>query len=1329
MSVHPTLLPGSPAPLGAHWNGHGVNFAVYSRHADNVQLCLFDPSGRHEVARLDLPARDGNIWHGYIEGSGPGLVYGYRVHGPYAPRQGHRFNRHKLLLDPYARALCGTFAWNDAVHGYRVGDAQGELSFDDRDSAPYVPKCRVLAPSTAIERPPRPRTPWSDTVLYELHVHGFSMLHPEVPPHLRGTAQALSEPAVIAHLHALGVTTIELLPIAAFLDELPLVRRGLRNYWGYNPIAPLAMHAGYLADGGVEAFARTVDRLHEASIEVVLDVVFNHTAEGDERGPTLAFRGLDNAVYYRLQTDNPERYRDYTGCGNTLDLTQPVVVELVHAALRYWACEIGVDGFRFDLAAALARDRDGVFNAYAPLLKAIAEDPELCTLKLIAEPWDLGEPGHFLGGFPAPFVEWNDRYRDGMRRFWHGDQGMLGELATRFAGSSDVFAPSGRRPAASLNFITSHDGFTLADLTAYAHKRNEANGEHNRDGTDSNWSSNGGTEGETDDAAVLGRRRRIRQSLLGTLVLSRGTPMLLAGDELSHTQRGNNNAYCQDNPLTWLDWSTRGDTWRDLTAFTRQAAALRRQLTLLRQDRFFDGDAIPDHPECKDIAWLGTDGHELDTGDWQDATRRSLGMLLTGVGKTAHEQLYLALNAGEEAIHFRLPMSLDGDDWIGVLDSDAPTHAGVASLYAGGASVPVAPGALLALVPRWTPGFGVPAALSAKALRAGILDEYTDIAGTRRQVPAEALERLIAAAGDGVSGGVRDEPLRIPTAPSKCWLPAGLARPPGRWALSVQLYSLRSAQSWGIGDFNDLARLLDTVAALGADGVLLSPVHALSLTQPQRASPYSPSSRLMLNPWLISVPQAAGADMPPDYRAYTEQADMRAELSRLNAAALIDYAAVATVKLRALTLLHEAFRRRHLGASPTAAGEAFLRFRRDEGAPLRDYAVFEALSEWFARQHGDHLPWVQWPLVFRHPASDEVMAFEQAHDVRIEFFAYLQWLARRQWQDAAVRARAAGMQLGLIADLALGTDLDSAEAWQWPGLMAHDAELGAPPDGFAPRGQRWGAPPWRPQRLVELDYAPFDALLHAVMRDAGAIRLDHVMGLMRQFWIPRGGDPDQGGYVTYPFETLLQHLAKASVRHRCAVIGEDLGNVPDGLRDRLASAQILGYRVVYFERDAAGRFIAPTQYSALAAAAVSTHDLPTIDGFRAGTDIDERSARGLYVSTAQVLAAREERRRALVALESALAPYDCGDDPQSFADALHRFLAASASRLAIVQIEDVIGVRHQANLPGLGDEAPNWRQRLPIGIEALERDPRLQVLASIFSRRTCHRRTATSPLK
>ncbi|MEX1827265.1 glycogen debranching protein GlgX [Luteibacter sp. CQ10] len=697
------LTAGTPQPPGASWDGRGVNLSVFSRHAERVEWCLFDASGQNEIARLPLPARDGDFWHGYLEGAAPGLVYGLRVHGPYAPGEGHRFNPHKLLIDPYARELRGAFRWNDAVFGHTIGESSVVATPDTRDSAPYVPRSVVAAPivASSLPRPPRPRIPWTDTVVYEMHVKGYSMRHPSIPEHQRGTLAALAHADLIAYWRDLGITTIEWMPVASFIDEQDLARHGLTDYWGYNPIAPLAIHAPYLSTGHAREMVDTVDRLHAAGLEVVLDVVLNHTAETGADGPTLSLRGLDNASYYQLHEGDKARYVDHSGCGNTLDPGQPAVIALFHAALRYWACEIGVDGFRFDLATLLGRWETGRFDANAPLWRTIAADPDLCDLKLIAEPWDASPHGTALGAFPAPIREWNGRFRDDVRRFWRGDACSRGALATRLAGSSDVFGHGGRTPGMGVNFVTCHDGFTLADLTAYAVKHNEANPYGGKDGSDDNLSANGGHEGETDDAAVRAERRRRRLAMLCTLALSRGVPMLLAGDELSRTQRGNNNAFCQDNDLSWIHWQALGDPLLDLRACVAAALRLRRSLRFFRVDAFFSGVPPAGAATDADVRWFEPDGRELDASAWNDVSQRGLGVLFTDPPNEAGalERLFLAMNPGDATLAFRLPAPPGTRAWRIVLDSD---DAGIASATAStipcGSLLDLVPGQLLALV-------------------------------------------------------------------------------------------------------------------------------------------------------------------------------------------------------------------------------------------------------------------------------------------------------------------------------------------------------------------------------------------------------------------------------------------------------------------------------------------------------------------------------------------------------------------------------------------------------------------------------------------------------
>jgi glycogen debranching enzyme GlgX len=570
------IWPGRPYPRSATWDGEGVNFTLFSEHADAVELCLFDATGRHETERIVLREQTDQVWHGYLPHARPGLVYGYRVYGPYEPEEGHRFNPHKLLLDPYAKHILGQLRWTDAHFGYHIGHKRGDLSFDKRDNAFAMPKAVVVdtAFTWGDDRPLR--TPWHDTVIMEAHVRGLTMTHPDIPPHLRGTYAAIATPPVIEHLKRVGVTALELMPVHAFIDDRHLVGKGLRNYWGYNSIGYFAPEGRYSATGHISEFKTMVKALHSAGIEVILDVVYNHTAEGNHLGPTLCFRGIDNAAYYRLLRDEPRYYMDYTGCGNTLNLQHPRVLQLIMDSLRYWVQEMHVDGFRFDLASALARERHEV-DRLGSFFDVMLQDPVLCQVKLIAEPWDLGEGGYQVGNFPAGWGEWNDRYRDAVRTYWKGDDGMLGELAQRLSGSSDLYQSSGRRPYASLNFVTAHDGFTLHDLVSYDAKHNQANLEENRDGTDRNLSWNCGAEGETDDPQINLLRARQKRNLLATLLLSQGVPMLLAGDCLGRTQKGNNNAYCQDNELSWIDWSGSEEgksCWPSCSAWSPCGAAI-----------------------------------------------------------------------------------------------------------------------------------------------------------------------------------------------------------------------------------------------------------------------------------------------------------------------------------------------------------------------------------------------------------------------------------------------------------------------------------------------------------------------------------------------------------------------------------------------------------------------------------------------------------------------------------------------------------------------------------------------------------------------------------
>ena len=698
---------GNPFPRGATWDGKGVNFALFSAYATKVELCLFDETGEQEIERITLPEYTDEVWHVYVHDLAPGTVYGYRVHGPYEPENGHRFNPNKLLLDPYAKAHVGQLKWAPEVFGYTLGHPDQDLSFDERDSAAFVPKCRVVDQSFQWHHPTRVRVPFDRTVVYETHVRGFTMRHPQVPENVRGTFAGLGEQSVIDYVKALGVTSVELLPVHTFVNDDYLLEKQLTNYWGYNTIGFFAADPRYLSTGKLDEVKQTVDRYHDAGLEIILDVVYNHTAEGNELGPTLSYKGIDNASYYRLMPDEKRYYINDTGTGNTLNLSHPRVLQMVTDSLRYWVTEMNVDGFRFDLATILGREPHG-FDEGGGFLDSCRQDPILSSVKLIAEPWDCGPGGYQVGGFPPGWAEWNDKYRDTVRAFWKGDDAIASELAKRVTASSDKFNHRGRRPWASVNFITAHDGFTLNDLVTYNDKHNDANGEDNRDGSSDNRSWNCGFEGPLPSTAALAEklaaagdaanqaegddvslqtqvevralRERQKRNMLATLLFSQGTPMILAGDEFGRTQQGNNNAYCQDNEISWVDWENIDDDGRALVEFTRNLLHLRQRLPVLRRNRFLTGE-WNEALEVADVKWLGTDGQDLSDEQWGDASMRCFGMVIdgraqaSGIRKPAGDAtLLIVFNAHHDVVDFTLPDIPGSDEWTCMVDTNMPVR-------------------------------------------------------------------------------------------------------------------------------------------------------------------------------------------------------------------------------------------------------------------------------------------------------------------------------------------------------------------------------------------------------------------------------------------------------------------------------------------------------------------------------------------------------------------------------------------------------------------------------------------------------------------------------
>jgi glycogen operon protein len=693
------VWPGNPYPLGATWDGAGVNFALFSENATGVELCLFNNENRvRETKRIRMTEQTDQVWHVYLPEARPEQLYGYRVHGPYSPAEGHRFNPAKLLLDPYAKSIAGPIQWSDALFGYTIGHPDADLSIDERDSAEGLPKCVVVDPAFSWGQDAPLRIPWHKTLIYEMHVKGFTARHPKVPKELRGTYAGLTHPAVVDYLKSLGITAVELMPVHQFVADKVLLDRGLTNYWGYNSIGFFAPESRYASTGvlgeQVAEFKTMVKTFHREGIEVIIDVVYNHTGEGNHLGPTLCFRGIDNASYYRL-VDDRRYYMDYTGCGNTLNMTHPHTLRLIMDSLRYWVMEMHVDGFRFDLASTLARELHSV-DRLGAFFDIIHQDPVLSQVKLIAEPWDLGEGGYQVGNFPVLWAEWNAEYRDTVRRFWKGDGGLVGGLALRLTGSSDLYGRGGRRPYASINFVTAHDGFTLTDLVSYNEKHNDANGEENRDGHNENLSWNCGTEGPTDNREILALRARQQRNFLATLILSQGVPMLLAGDEIGRTQRGNNNAYCQDNEISWMDWKL--DRWkRELLEFTQLLIRLRHQHPVLRRRVFFQGRRIRGS-EVKDLAWFKPDGKEMTDDDWNNGFARCLGLRLAGDAieevdargnRILDDTLLILLNAHHEPVNFVLPAHRRKVRWQVVFDTKEEKIKRRQRLIRGGSDYPL----------------------------------------------------------------------------------------------------------------------------------------------------------------------------------------------------------------------------------------------------------------------------------------------------------------------------------------------------------------------------------------------------------------------------------------------------------------------------------------------------------------------------------------------------------------------------------------------------------------------------------------------------------------
>jgi len=1140
------VWPGRPNPRGATFDGQGVNFAVWSQVATRVEVCLYDAADpTRETERFDLHETTGHVFHGYVPGLGAGQLYGLRVHGPYAPERGHRCNPSKLLVDPYAKATWGEVDWSQPVLGYKPGDdEQADLTIDQRDSAAGVPKSVVVDDAFDWGDDHPPDTPWRETIIYETHVRGFTKLHPEVPEALRGTYAGFAHPAVIGHLTRLGITAVELLPVHEFADDGFLEDRSLLNYWGYSTLTFFAPEQRYMCAGPpgaqVAEFKAMVKALHAAGIEVILDVVYNHTCEGNQQGPTLSLRGIDNASYYWLM---PERryYMDFTGTGNSVNASNPAAARLIVDSLRYWVHEMHVDGFRFDLTSTLGRVGQGEFNPEAPIFQIIAQDPVLSRVKLIAEPWDLGLGGYQAGNFPPPFSEWNGKFRDAMRRYWKGDESLASEVGYRLSGSADLFQGD-RQPQASINFVTAHDGFTLHDLVSYDSKHNQANGERNQDGADDNQSWNHGVEGETDDPEILALRERQQRNLLVTLLLAQGVPMLLGGDEVGRTQRGNNNAYCQDNEISWHDWRL-DDRRRTLLDFTRRLIALRRRHPILQQRRFFVGDFIWES-QAKDLAWLRPDGNEMTPHDWQKPWISALAFALGGDAipmidekgrRLVDDGLLVLMNPHHEPIRFKLPAEEEGGGWLLEIDTAEPEK------------------------PRDTPCAG----------------DYV-VAPRATVVLRQPLDATAARAAAGA-------PARV--------IKKEAQRRRRRAGVVVPLFSIRTDSGWGMGEILDLPKFARWAGRAGFSVLQLLPVNAVNDVDP---SPYAASSAFALDFTYLSLDQCEDFLAAGGREALADGG--RARIDAANAAAAIEWGAVREVKRAGIALAFARFLRDEWRPQSGRARH-FSAFMRANRHWLDDHALFTVL-------HGQQRrSWLEWPAALRDRDPGAIGAARRAHGDALLEAQWVQWQLDMQWRRARREASAAGV--ALMGDLPFVVGIDSADVWANRNLFKLDRRLSAPPDEGSPEGQDWGLPVFDWAAMARDDFSWIRARAGRAGELFGLLRVDHAVGMYRIYartldGKTRGFAPAEEWDQIQLGEKLMRIMSRFE-----EVVAEDLGTVPQFLRPSLERVGVPGYRVLRWERDGDG-YRDPASWPAASVATNGTHDTDTTAVWYDGLSRDER---------------------------------------------------------------------------------------------------------------------------
>ena len=1265
-----TVQDGVPLPLGPTLEKDGVNFALFSAHASSVSVCLFSDDGKKELTQLPLQ-RTGDIWHGFVSGLKANQLYGYRVDGPYAPSDGHRFNKHKLLIDPYAKQLFGEFILDDALYGFDKHSPEKDLSFDTRDSAPFMPKCIVGEPKFDWGDDKSPGTSLADTIIYECHIKGVTKLNSKVPEKQRGTPEGLASPAMIKHFKSLGVSAVEILPLQSFMSEPRLIEMGLTNYWGYNPINYFAPHNAYLGPAKNKSIQTMVKALHGAGIEVILDVVYNHTGESWELGPTLSYRGIDNKSYYHLQKNN-RYYENYTGCGNALDMTHPAVLDLTIASLRYWVENYGFDGFRFDLGPTMGRN-PVEFDRDAPFFKALQSDPVLSKVKLISEPWDIGPGGYQLGAFPNDWSEWNDQYRDTVRSFWRGDNGAHHQLSSKLLGSAQQFDHDGKSALTSINLISAHDGFTLHDTVSYNRKHNIANGEDNRDGHGHNLSDNMGNEGPSDNPAIRERRHRRKVNMFATLLLSQGVPMLLAGDAIGQTQQGNNNAYCQDNSITWLDWDN-ADT--DLLAAVAELIHLRKKYPHFRQDEFLHGEVV-DAEHVKNVSWVNADGRTMSSAEWEDGSLGFLGLILSLKGQGS---VFIAINRGHERA-LSLPYNSEWELVFSSAEDGKLNHISAETVTVYASSSCAAPNEI------------AENEITTAAENAGIISEFRDLSGHVHVATPRTKAAILKAMG---TDRAVERSAKAATSSERVF-GAELLRDSGKiWGVTAALYGLKSDRNWGVGDFEDLAEFAEVIAQRGAAFIGINPVHALFPSAPHLFAPYSPSSRSWLNVMHIAPDKM-------DELASENIAQELKKLSELRAASFVNYGDVYGLKMSAFEKAYTNFK--SLSAASPRRKE-FGKFVKSQGKLLQRHALFDAIFETLPKPQQTYEGFKNFPKNLQDPESSETKKFAKLNADRVEFYSYLQWIAQTQLKLAQSRAKAAGMSIGLYLDFAVGVVPGGSDAWQNRRAFAQSVSLGAPGDAANPDGQLWNLLPLNPHVLTANGFEPYRSMLAHTMEQAGAVRIDHILGHMRSFWtvIDANGNASGGAYVRYPLSGLLAMIAEESQKAKCLVIGEDLGTIPDGLRSAMQQVDLMGCGIAIIERDPHGHILPISAARELSLTAYSNHDFPTLSGFWDGEDFKWREALGISADEG-LINFEKSRRQSDKAAFSAQAGLDSSADTTLNADMsarLHGALSTSPALAVAVQLEDLLMQKEQPNVPGTTEEQPNWRRKYGASIEQLE---------------------------